>query len=520
MLPLKGLIALLNTRMKSLEGALTKLLRRARGEAWVTDFGSQGNGASDEFLINAFQKAHDSLPANGGSLIVPAGDYLLDGATATISAPKVLCKITKNNVSVICSKGANFHMANWDQTTAVSAGTDSTSQDCFKAFSFRDGVVGGVFRGGNFTGDSDGTILNTGPRPRAVAVAIDGASDIDVIGVTGTDIVGNLVNARGDNAGAGVPSQCRRVRVHACRATSCAEDGFNFMGGTYDCEISYSWGISNLAAGFESGTREGLVCDHNHFLSNKNGISHVGNQGVFTGNILRLNTVCGLNFQYQDASFDGADNVVSGGIISENLQAGIIGDASTSGNTIGGGVRIYDNGTGTGEGIKLQATCTRYTIDPCSVYDSGAAVQKYGIHAITASDLSIKGVTTWGNITNGLLVESTTDKVRITDNDFGDTVTIAATTTNRFIRNNRGYVTENSGTATIASGTTSIVVSHGLSTGGVTTSAAFQVTPTNSLGLAAKFWISAVTSTQFTINVNVDPGAATATFVWSASVQA
>lgn len=82
------------------------------------------------------------------------------------------------------------------------------------------------------------------------------------------------------------------------------------------------------------------------------------------------------------------------------------------------------------------------------------------------------------------------------------------------VRNNLGWTTESNGTATVANGTTSIAVNHGLS---VTPALAnISVTPTNSLGTAAKFWISGVGATQFTINVNADPGATTATFAWSA----
>jgi hypothetical protein len=66
----------------------------------------------------------------------------------------------------------------------------------------------------------------------------------------------------------------------------------------------------------------------------------------------------------------------------------------------------------------------------------------------------------------------------------------------------------------VSSGATSQTVNHGLySTPSINN---IIVTPTNSLGSAAKYWISNVTSTQFTINVNVDPGVTTATFVWQA----
>ncbi len=75
-----------------------------------------------------------------------------------------------------------------------------------------------------------------------------------------------------------------------------------------------------------------------------------------------------------------------------------------------------------------------------------------------------------------------------------------------------GYVTENSGAATITSGNTSIAANHGLSiTPNINN---ISVTPTSSLGSAASYWVSGVTSTQFTINVNANPGQSV-TFSWA-----
>ncbi len=85
--------------------------------------------------------------------------------------------------------------------------------------------------------------------------------------------------------------------------------------------------------------------------------------------------------------------------------------------------------------------------------------------------------------------------------------------TNTIIRDNIGWVTESSGTATVANGTTSIAVTHNQSgTPGIQD---ISATPTNSLGNATKFWITNITATQFTINVDVDPGATTATLAWN-----
>jgi hypothetical protein len=103
----------------------------------------------------------------------------------------------------------------------------------------------------------------------------------------------------------------------------------------------------------------------------------------------------------------------------------------------------------------------------------------------------------------------------VTWGTYGPTVgLIESGGSNTIVRNNIGWKTENGGIAAVANGTTSIAVAHGLdatpSLGNI------AVTPTNSLGTAAKFWISGATNTQFTINVDADPGATTATFSWLA----
>jgi hypothetical protein len=69
-----------------------------------------------------------------------------------------------------------------------------------------------------------------------------------------------------------------------------------------------------------------------------------------------------------------------------------------------------------------------------------------------------------------------------------------------------GFVVKNDGTATLASGTTSIVVNHGLDVTPVNTQ--ISVTPRASLSGGGSWWISSVTATQFTINVQTAPSAA------------
>ena len=74
--------------------------------------------------------------------------------------------------------------------------------------------------------------------------------------------------------------------------------------------------------------------------------------------------------------------------------------------------------------------------------------------------------------------------------------------------------TERSGTWTVANGQTSVVVTHGLSFTPVAGDIAIGF---SSLGNSASCYIDTYTATQFTVHVNADPGAATATGWWKAS---
>lgn len=96
-------------------------------------------------------------------------------------------------------------------------------------------------------------------------------------------------------------------------------------------------------------------------------------------------------------------------------------------------------------------------------------------------------------------------------------ISLVNSATIELTRDNIGYTTENFGTATIANGTTTIAVSHGLSK--TPTAQNISITPTNNLGNATKFWVSNVTATQFTINVNIDPAGSGATFAWNVEVK-
>jgi hypothetical protein len=69
---------------------------------------------------------------------------------------------------------------------------------------------------------------------------------------------------------------------------------------------------------------------------------------------------------------------------------------------------------------------------------------------------------------------------------------------NSVVRDNKGFIKESAGLATIPSGSTKVTVNHGLSV--APSLKDITVTPTSDFGNGA-FWVSGPTATQFTINL-------------------
>lgn len=111
-------------------------------------------------------------------------------------------------------------------------------------------------------------------------------------------------------------------------------------------------------------------------------------------------------------------------------------------------------------------------------------------------------------------------RVNLIDNWF-NSCTTAVDVVNKadlYFKNNYGFVTENSGyPETIPSGSTSVVVTHGLAL--TPDYQDIRLTPvdttTNSVG---PLYITAKSSTTFTVSCRADPGASGYKFAWSASI--
>lgn len=163
---------------------------------------------------------------------------------------------------------------------------------------------------------------------------------------------------------------------------------------------------------------------------------------------------------------------------------------------------IYNNSktsAGTYSGINLSTasgdTPDNMIIQGNEIYDDQTTkTQGYGININSGDNITIIGNNLQPNKTGGIYIAG-------------------GMNLNGIVRGNIGYKTENSGTATVLNATTSIVVSHGLAT----TPTRVQVTPTsNPTNPVSFWWVDTLTTTQFTIHVNANPGASNLTFNWRA----
>lgn len=121
--------------------------------------------------------------------------------------------------------------------------------------------------------------------------------------------------------------------------------------------------------------------------------------------------------------------------------------------------------------------------------------------------------------TYGILLDAATSNCLVQSNCFTGNVTggVSDAGAGNMIRNNQGYVTENSGTATILNGTTSIVVAHGLDeTPSIEDiSLVFGENPTNDPG---NIWIDTIGVANFTINCRNNPGVSNLDVGWRIAV--
>lgn len=244
------------------------------------------------------------------------------------------------------------------------------------------------------------------------------------------------------------------LAVNNLQLDTCANDGMNVTNdGTMD-----PWQITGLLSSNNGGY--GVI------INAAPNASHI----YFENPIIRGNDHTGMYF-------DDVENVlVQGGVVFGNNED--------------------DNaGVGQQQGIFIK-DCNNVRIVGVRALNITGGNQKYGVyHNSGGSDVVVQGCDLGDNDTAGFYSGDWT-KVQV--------------------RDNAGFITENSGTSSIDSGQTTKVVAHGLAATPTVISIMFAEQGDNDYG---RWWVDTIGATTFTLHVTANPGASNLDFYWEAKVR-
>lgn len=434
----------------------------------VKDYGATGDGTTNDTL--AIQTAIDA--AGSGIVFFPQGTYIVTDELKVKSINSRLCgaghastiKQTvdgKNGINVGLNNGVIIR-----DLRILTGGYSPTSGNGVHSDQAGDLLIYNVVCQDFF----NGFYIDTRTLVTQSQVYIDSCNAYSNNGAgynlnNGTDVV--LTNCRGlsNKIGAFVMDSSG-VTMNNCLFNSNTEDGVFFDGTAND------WNFINQT-----------ICDGN----GKYGFHLKTSRGLQISN-----SWAGTN---DDAGFL-IDSLCKDMIIS-NSQAR---NNGTHGFQLNAAVNIaFDNcmsinnqriGTTARSGFFLGGVSNRIKISNCFIY----------------GDLSRQatGITIGGSATN----------CNISDNTiYGNTAAqLSGAVSGHIVRRNNGFKTESSGTATVPSAVGTVVVNHGL----VTNPTRILITPTSDFG-SARWWVTAVSATSFTIAFNATQ-ASDVTFNWEAFV--
>jgi hypothetical protein len=434
---------------------------------WINakDAGCEGDGTTDDTA--AIQAIIDSLPSSGGAIYFPRGTYLISASLDTSGMTDNLTMIGEGWSSVLkLANGANCYIIDPGTTGAMQGALIRDLKfDC---------------NGTNQTGASGGIHGYKWRRctiercwfhnPWQAAVFLDGGS-----GDFGyqNKILNNTFEG-GTNITSGTNAYGEALRLINNDENQIAfnhfENNGNFNESTYGFHCYDQNGLSTYSS--------------NDFVNGAGAIKLDGHQCRITDN-----------------AFDG----VGGNCVQMNPTAS---DTIITGNhMINIGYRASGGSANAVNGLFINAP--------------GCIVKNNYFESDDSATPKTRAFANIGTSATYLILEDNQFEVEAGSGGTFTAITfVSSAPSPARIRRNIGpnhdtsseaWRTENSGTANITAGNTSVTVSHGLAV--TPTLQQIRITPHTSLGSAAKFWISNPTSSQFAINVDVAPGS-TVTFGW------
>lgn len=269
------------------------------------------------------------------------------------------------------------------------------------------------------------------------------------------------------------------IHINLSRDVSCIN---NVINTTRDAEgILYDYGSITTVNSVVAGNVIGAAATVGISCSNLRSFRVTGNLVSGAGNI-GINIADSDEFSCNDNSVvaSSIDGIVLSTVSQFTCNGNLLSDNNSSNTASTHGIDVEGSSS---HGMISGNTCRNRT---------GSGHHKYGIAlAAGGSNMSVMGNHVEGNDTGG--------------------VSDGATST--IVRNNRGFVTENKGTDTVANGTTSTTVTHGLDY----TPALGEIAvvggedPSNAVGT---IWVDTIGATTFQVNVENDPGASGWDFGW------
>jgi hypothetical protein len=441
-------------------------------EANVVAFGADPTGTM-ECALN-IQAAIDSLGLAGGRVTGPRGTYLL-GKHARTGLGSLYCVYVDDTVGPI--------ELDFPQGTVFTAAAGAGSGDSFLLFAGASGTRTdpSVMRGITIDGDSD-TIHSP--------VLVGDANNVTITECTFLGYEGSAIYVSGRG------NHCMIVNNVFFPSTSVVASTGPRIEGPANV-------VANNQIFMGTSAASGIVIANNADISLfAEEVSVVGN--IITGGMVGISLAGCSRVVVADNTIRNQTNVSSTAAIRTEPYTNVsFGTFSVWDCTIANNVIFNCR-----NGIDLFGDATYGTIR-CLV-TGNRIVEGPGVNLATG--FQIRGAASdFNEIHNNLVVGATTPFAFVGANDrrSGNRASSGSITSAGSIT----YRDENSGTATLVSGNTTVVVTHNL--GRTPTADQVAVWPTANWGSMNEFWVDTLTSTQFTINADANP-AENVTFGWRA----